>query len=77
MRFARVRGFVQIHAGAEAEAGAAQNQHALRFIRRRGLDGLHEFAHQLDRERVAALGPVQGQGGLRGLFLDQEDGHAY
>ena len=74
MRLGALGGRLQIQAGAKRFAGSAQNQDALLWIGGGFFDRLGQFAHQFNRQRVAALRAIErDESDLRCLFFDEND----
>ena len=69
-------GFLQIEAGTERFAGAAQNQNALIRISGGVFDRGCQFVRQLDGDRISALGTIERDDRyLRSLLFDENDWH--
>src|ERR1039457_6591210 len=76
MRLRALGRLLQIQASAKRFSSSAQNQDALLGVSRGAFDRGGQVAHQLNRERIAALRPVErDESNLRCLFFDENDWH--
>ncbi len=70
-----LRQLADVGAGGEGTLGAAEHDRAHRPVSVELLERRHELVHQLVRERVQRVGPVEQDDGDRAVALDLDEAH--